>query len=310
MGNQKETPENRALSGILVIDKPAGWTSMDVCAKLRGILHTRRIGHGGTLDPMATGVLPVFVGSAAKAVSFAENSRKEYVGVLRLGVTTDTQDITGAVVERRPANVTQAELRAAFARFTGESLQIPPMYSAIKIQGRKLYDLARAGKEIARPPRTVTIYELELLEQKNDTDYAFRCLCSKGTYVRTLCHDIGQFFGCGGTLCALRRTMAAGFREADAITLKDVQERGAAALRPLDSLFVQYPAFTVCTPGQERRIRSGQPIAAALPDSTESPESAKLPGGVYRVYGQDGDFLCLSEVKDGNLVSIKNFFGS
>ena len=180
---------------------------MDVCAKLRGILHERRIGHGGTLDPMATGVLPVFVGQAAKAVEYAENSRKEYVGGLRLGLVTDTQDITGNALETRPVSVTAVEVAAAFAHFTGEIEQIPPMYSAVKIKGKKLYELARKGKEVERKPRAVTIYELETLEQASETDWRFRCLCSKGTYIRTLCHDIGAALGCGGTLydCGARK---------------------------------------------------------------------------------------------------------
>ena len=271
---------------------------MDVCAKLRGVLHEKRIGHGGTLDPMATGVLPVFVGQAAKAAEFAENSRKEYVGGLRLGQITDTQDITGNTLETRPVAVTAADVRAAFARFTGELQQVPPMYSAVKVRGQKLYELARRGKEVARPPRTVTVYELELLQQQSETDYQFRCLCSKGTYVRTLCHDIGRYLGCGGTLYALRRTRAAGFTEADAVTLDAVQTQGAALLRPVDTLFRAYPALRTPSPGTERRVRCGNEIRTNAPD------------GVYRLYGQTGEFLCLSEARDGTLKSLKNFFTS
>jgi len=204
-------------NGILIIDKPAGWTSMDVCAKIRGILHEKRVGHGGTLDPMATGVLPVFVGQATRAVEFAENSRKEYVAGLRLGQVTDTQDVTGTTLETHPVTVCRDQLEAALPRFTGAIQQLPPMYSAIKINGQKLYDLARKGREVARKPRAITIYELELLEQTGETEYLLRCVCSKGTYIRTLCHDIGRLLGCGGTLYSLRRTMAAGFPLADAV---------------------------------------------------------------------------------------------
>ena len=168
-------------NGILIIDKPQGWTSMDVCAKIRGILHEKRVGHGGTLDPMATGVLPVFVGQATRAVEFAENSRKEYVAGLRLGQVTDTQDVTGETLESRPVAAGRQDVEAALGRFLGGIQQIPPMYSAIKIGGQKLYDLARKGKEIERKPRPITIYELELLEQVSETDYTFRCVCSKGT---------------------------------------------------------------------------------------------------------------------------------
>ena len=183
-------------NGILIIDKPAGWTSMDVCAKVRGILHEKRVGHGGTLDPMATGVLPVFVGQATRGVTFAENSRKEYMAGLRLGLTTDTQDTTGTTLETRPVNITAEQVREVLERFQGPQQQIPPMYSAIKVGGQKLYDLARQGQEVERKPRSVTFYELELLEQVSETDFLLRCLCSKGTYIRTLCHDIGQALGC------------------------------------------------------------------------------------------------------------------
>ena len=198
-------------NGIIIIDKPSDWTSMDVCAKIRGILHEKRVGHGGTLDPMATGVLPVFVGQATRAVEFAENGRKEYVAGMRLGQVTNTQDVTGETLEANPVTVSRTDVESALPRFLGDIAQIPPMYSAIKINGQKLYDLARKGQEVARKPRPVTIYELELLEQLSETDYLIRCVCSKGTYIRTLCHDIGQALGCGATLFSLRRTMAAGF---------------------------------------------------------------------------------------------------
>ena len=187
-------------SGIVIIDKPSGWTSMDVCAKIRGILKEKRVGHGGTLDPMATGVLPVFVGQATRAVEFAENGEKEYIAGLRLGLVTNTQDTSGETLETHPVTVDRAALEAVLPRFTGPIAQIPPMYSAIKINGQKLYDLARKGKEVERKPRNITIFELELLEQVSETDYLLRCRCSKGTYLRTLCHDIGQEPGGGGGL--------------------------------------------------------------------------------------------------------------
>ena len=286
-------------NGILIIDKPAGWTSMDVCAKIRGILHEKRVGHGGTLDPMATGVLPVFVGQATRAVEFAENSRKEYVAGLRLGQVTDTQDVSGETLETRPVTAARTEVEAAMARFLGHIQQVPPMYSAVKINGQKLYDLARKGKEVERKPRSITIYELELLEQVGETDYTFRCVCSKGTYIRTLCHDIGQLLGCGGTLYSLRRTMAAGYRLDRAVTLEDVQERGESLLLPTETLFARHPAYTVPSAGKEARVRNG----GAITDHA-------LPDGTYRVYGRNGDFLCLSQAKSGTLTSIKNFFGA
>ena len=286
-------------NGILIIDKPQGWTSMDVCAKIRGILHEKRVGHGGTLDPMATGVLPVFVGQATRAVEFAENGRKEYVAGLRLGQVTNTQDVTGETLETHPVTATRRDVEQALARFLGDIQQIPPMYSAIKINGQKLYDLARKGQEVARKPRSITIYELELLEQVSETDYTFRCVCSKGTYIRTLCHDIGQVLGCGGTLYSLRRTMAAGFTLEQAVTLEEVQEKGEALLLPADSLFAQHPALHLPSSKQEKRVRNGNPVT-----------DPSIPDGTYRVYGQNGEFLCLSQARDGTLTSMKNFFGA
>lgn len=272
---------------------------MDVCAKIRGILREKRVGHGGTLDPMATGVLPVFVGQATKAVEFAENSRKEYGAGLRLGLVTNTQDTAGETLETHPAAVSREELEEILGRFRGNILQVPPMYSAVKIQGKRLYELARRGQEVERKPRSVTIYDLELLEREGEADWRLRCVCSKGTYIRTLCHDIGQALGCGGCMSALRRTVAAGFTLADAVTLEDVQERGEALLRPVDSLFARYPALTVRSPGQEKRVLCGSPIT--LPGTAD---------GIYRVYGREGAFLCLSRAQGGALTSVKNFFGA
>ena len=286
-------------NGIIIIDKPADWTSMDVCAKLRGILREKKIGHAGTLDPMATGVLPVFVGRATRAVEFAEKGKKEYVAGLRLGLVTDTQDVTGTARETREVCVSKEELAAVLPRFTGEILQLPPMYSAIKINGKKLCDVARRGGEVERMPRPVTIYELELLEQTGPADFTLRCVCSKGTYIRTLCHDIGQALGCGGCMSSLRRTMAAGFTLAQAVTLEEVQERGEALLLPTDRYFAAYPVYTVASPRQEERCRHGNPLTAK-----------GLADGTYRVYGLEGEFLCLSSAAGGTLTSIKNFFGA
>ena len=285
--------------GIVIVDKPAGWTSMDVCAKLRGILKEKRIGHGGTLDPMATGVLPVFVGQATRAVEFAENGEKEYIAGLRLGLVTNTQDTSGDTLETHPVSAGRQEVEAMLPRFTGVLQQIPPMYSAIKINGQKLYELARKGREVERKPRGITIFELELLEQVSETDYLLRCRCSKGTYLRTLCHDLGQALGCGGTMYSLRRTMAAGYTLEEAVSLEEVQAQGEALLRPVESMFMDCPVYTLPSPGKETRIRNGNPITA--------PE---LPEGLYRVRGRDGSFLCVSRARGGTLTSIKNFFGA
>lgn len=285
-------------SGIIIINKPAGWTSMDVCAKLRGIFHEKRVGHAGTLDPMATGVLPVFVGQATKAVSFAENGEKEYLARLRLGLTTDTQDTTGTVLSELPVTVTEEDLRAVLPRFTGEIEQIPPMYSAVKVQGRKLYELARKGAEVERKPRAVTIFSLELLGQTGKNEYALRVRCSKGTYIRTLCHDIGAVLGCGGAMSALERTMAAGFTLSEAVTLEQVQAQKESLLRPTDSLFRSYGAYHIADAKTERRCRCGNPIRSDVEN------------GIYRVYGMDGSFLALSRAEGGVLTAIRNFFGA
>ena len=287
-------------NGIVIIDKPQGWTSMDVCAKLRGILKTKKIGHAGTLDPMATGVLPVFVGQATRAVSFAEGGEKEYIAGLRLGLTTNTQDTEGETLTQSPVTVGREELEAVLPRFTGEISQIPPMFSAIKINGQKLYDLARQGKEVERKARTVTIFALEVVEQVSETDYILRIRCSKGTYVRTLCHDIGQALGCGGCMFSLRRTMAAGFTLDESVTLEQMQEGGEALLRPTDSLFRDRPDYRLKTEKQEERCRNGNPFFI----------QENLPEGEYRIYGREGEFLCLSRLQGDTMTSLKNFFGA
>jgi tRNA pseudouridine55 synthase len=272
---------------------------MDVCAKIRGILREKRVGHSGTLDPMATGVLPVFVGRATRAVEFAENGKKEYVAGLRLGLVTDTQDVTGKTIETREAAVTRETLKAVLPQFMGEIQQIPPMYSAIKIHGKKLCDVARKGGEVERKPRGITIYELEILDQTGPADFMLRCVCSKGTYIRTLCHDIGQTLGCGGCMASLRRTMAAGFTLSQAVSIDDVQERGETLLLPTDRFFADYPTYSIAMERQEKRCRNGNPVSAP-----------GCPDGIYRVYGRGGEFLCLSRAANGILTSIKNFFGA
>ena len=283
--------------GIIIIDKPRDWTSMDVCARLRRVFGEKRVGHAGTLDPMATGVLPVFVGRATRAVEFAETGGKEYVALLRLGLETDTQDSTGTVLAEYSVEASRADLERVLPQFTGEIDQVPPMYSALKVNGQKLCDLARKGREVERKPRRITIYELELLEQTGPAEYRLRIRCSKGTYIRTLCHDIGQVLGCGGVMAALRRTEAAGFGLAQAVTLEQVleAEHPAELLLPVDAYFGQFPAVTIAGKS-EKRCRNGNEF--------ENPGE----DGRFRVYGAGGEFLMLGERRDGVMYTVKSFF--
>lgn len=311
-------------NGILIVDKPAGWTSQDVAAKLRGVYREKRVGHGGTLDPMATGVLPIFLGRATRAVPFFERADKVYEATLRLGLVTDTQDITGRTLEEHPVDITPEQLEAALEGFRGEIQQIPPMYSAIKVNGQKLYALARKGKEVERAPRPVTIYELTpvgsdpliapVIADGNDAaapqrqeasgdaslraDVRLRVHCSKGTYVRTLCHDIGAALGCGGCMAALRRTRAGRYGIEQAHTLEEIlaAPNPEALLLPVDSLFSDRPALTV-NEAAERKLRNGAAVGTL--NAVE---------GEYRVYAESGEFLLLGRVTKGQLNTVKSFF--
>ncbi len=287
------------LNGIILVDKPSGWTSHDVVGKLRGILHERRIGHSGTLDPMATGLLVVFVGRATRAVEFAEADSKEYIAGLRLGVSTDTQDITGNTLKSSNSLPSRAELEQALGAFKGEISQIPPMYSAIKVGGKKLYELARRGESVERKPRRVTIDKLEIVG-KIDDDYILDVVCSKGTYIRTLCNDIGDALGCGGCMSSLRRVKAGAFAIEQAQTIDEIQAAANngeldASLISVDRLFSAYPALTVSDTA-EKKLRNGNIIKLASPN------------GIYRVFTQTGTFLLLGEVADNKLKTIKSFF--
>lgn len=215
------------INGLLNINKEAGFTSNDVVAKLRGILRMRRIGHTGTLDPDAAGVLVVCLGNATKAVSLLTEHDKEYIAVCRLGIRTDTQDISGRVLEERPVNVTKKALADALMRFTGDYDQLPPMYSALKVNGRKLYELAREGREVERTPRRIHIERITLLDDSFLAEkglFTMEVRCSKGTYIRTLCNDIGESLGCGGTMASLVRTAVGSFRLEEAKTLREIEE--------------------------------------------------------------------------------------
>lgn len=284
------------MNGIVIVDKPQGWTSQDVTARLRRVFDTRRIGHGGTLDPMATGVLPVFVGRATRGVEFFEHAEKTYETVLRLGIATDTEDITGTVLAERPVDVTAQAVEQVLETFRGDILQVPPMYSALKVNGQKLYDLARKGREVERQPRPITIHELTLLGM-DGADVRLRVRCSKGTYIRTLCKDIGETLGCGGAMAQLRRIQAGEYTAEEAVPLETLlmAEKPEQYLRPVDSMFRQYPAVTL-TVNQEKRCRNGNAF------------SLKLPDGTYRAYSGQGEFLMLAKAEENVMSTIKSFF--
>lgn len=284
------------MDGIVIVDKPRGWTSQDVTARLRRVFGTRRIGHGGTLDPMATGVLPVFVGRATRAVEFFEHAEKTYETVLRLGITTDTEDMTGTVLTEENVSFTEEQLQETLAAFRGEILQIPPMYSALKVNGQKLCDLARKGKTVERQPRPITVHELTLVERGENT-MRLRVRCSKGTYIRTLCKDIGEKLGCGGCMESLRRVAAGEYTIDEAVPLQTLldTEEPEKYLRGVDTIFRNYPAVTL-TANQETRCRNGNAF------------SVSLAAGTYRAYSQTGEFLMLAKVDGGVMSTIKSFF--
>ena len=284
------------MNGIVIVDKPQEWTSQDVTARLRRVFNTRRIGHGGTLDPMATGVLPVFVGRGTRGVEFFEHAEKAYEATLLLGRTTDTEDVFGTTLTEQEVSLSEEDFLAVLPRFRGKILQVPPMYSALKVNGQKLCDLARKGKEVERQPREIEIFELQCLEFSGNTA-RLRVKCSKGTYIRTLCKDIGEALGCGGCMAALRRVQAGEYTIGEAVPLQELLETDDPGkfLRSVDSMFRGYPAVTL-TANQEKRCRNGNSFSIALP------------AGTYRCYSQSGEFLMLAKVEDGIMTTIKSFF--
>lgn len=287
------------MNGIILIDKPQDWTSHDVVAKLRGILHERRIGHSGTLDPLATGLLVVFVGRATRAVEFAEADSKEYIAGLRLGLSTDTQDISGNVIAECSDLPDEGAVRRAVNSFIGDIEQIPPMYSAIKIGGKKLYELARKGQSVERAPRKITVSSIEIIGREGG-DYLLKIACSKGTYVRTLCNDIGASLGCGACMSSLRRISAGAFSVESAHSIDEVENAANEGqlvdiTLPVDTLFSALPELKV-PESTANRLKTGIIIKISAAD------------GDYRVYSDSGEFLLVGKVENGKLKTIKSFF--
>jgi tRNA pseudouridine55 synthase len=318
------------MTGILLVDKPEGFTSHDVIAKLRKALCQKGLGHAGTLDPMATGLLVVLVGRATRAAQFIEAETKEYYANFRLGAATDTQDIWGKVISLSGVSIAEKEVGKPYfsdkselcksipsvawveqisllemqlckllPSFKGEQLQLPPMFSALKRDGKKLYELARRGEEIEREARKITIYELEFLGREWE-EFSLRISCSKGTYIRTLCHDIGQALGCGGVMSTLRRTKIGKFSVENALTLKEIEAYAQLGtieekLLPIDTIFANIPAY-ILNEDQKRKYLCGN----SFPVSAE--------GGEYRLYDSRGVYMGTGRVLEGVMITVKSFF--
>lgn len=297
------------LCGLICVNKPAGFTSFDVIAKMRGILKMKKLGHSGTLDPMATGVLPVFAGRAAKACDMLPDYDKTYEAGFRLGAVSDTQDSTGTVTEKEnTGGITSADIRRVMEDFRGDIMQIPPMYSAVSVGGKRLYELARQGVEIDRQPRPITIYSLELLDYDEKTaEGKLTVSCSKGTYIRTLINDIGESLGCGGIMTSLIRTRACGFSLSDCVTLEQLQEIAAAGgdfssvIKPVEQIFAYLPELHIHG-AQERMYRNGVKLDLGRLNFDKTASRV-------RVYGENGFIgIAAPDAENGVLRVEKNFY--
>lgn len=296
--------------GMINVYKEKGFTSHDVVAKLRGICKQKKIGHTGTLDPDAVGVLPVCLGCATRLCDMLTEKDKEYVAVLRLGVTTDTQDITGKVLAEKEVTVSVEKIREVISSFEGEQLQIPPMYSALKVNGKKLYELAREGKEIERKARPIVVHEIEILSE-NMPEFTIRVKCSKGTYIRTICHDIGQKLSCGGAMVSLKRTKVGNFGIEDSYTLSRIEDmakegRLCEILLPVEKVFEKLPEIRVKEEVMKALLNGNQ---LRREDFLSLSEEA-LKAEEVRVYGSDGRFYGVYGYQEGRKLfcPIKMFF--
>ena len=292
------------MNGLVLIDKPEGFTSFDVVAVMRRVLGTRKIGHTGTLDPMATGVLPLLVGKATRLCDLMPSGDKAYRATLQLGITTDTLDSTGTVLSRQESHVTKEEFCALLPRFVGKQMQLPPMYSAVSVNGVRLYDLARQGKTVERTPRPITVYAIDYVDGCEETQtFTIQVSCSKGTYIRSLIDDMGQVLGCGATMTALRRTTACGFDLGECIPLEQAKEMTPEALiLPIEKAVEGYPALTVTAP-QATRFGNGGPL-----DLDRLPISRHAQG-IYRVYDPAHTLIGLGVVNaETNTLKIQCLF--
>lgn len=296
------------MNGIICINKPEGFTSFDVIAKLRGIMKIRRLGHGGTLDPMATGVLPVFVGTATKACDIMPDSSKSYRASFELGKITDTQDITGTALFSSDMRVSRGSIEELLPGFTGKIMQLPPMYSAVQVNGQRLYDLARKGVEVERQPREIEVKSLVLEDYDEESRRgALAVSCGKGTYIRTLIHDIGEKLGCGGIMTALERTSSGGFTLVDCHTLAEVQaaadeNRLEELILPIERVFDSLPKLRL-NQVQTRMYRNGVKLDLNRINRIK-PDALR-----YSVYGWDGYFIGIAaaDTKNSELRVFKNF---
>lgn len=305
------------MNGIILINKPEEFTSFDVVAKLRGILKTKKIGHAGTLDPMATGVLPVFVGKATRAIPFLENHDKKYYAEFRLGIVTDTQDISGNIIRENQVPKIELEFIEQIVKsFEGEQDQVPPMYSAVKVNGKKLYELARKGIEIERESRKVNFYSIDFLgKTEQDNTYALNVFCSKGSYIRTLCNDIGDKLGTGATLTKLIRTEACGYKIDRCYNIEDVQsmisQNDDSFFMQIDSAFENYPKL-VLNKKEEELFLNGIRLDICNIKNIQSlgnsiDELCNI--DIIRVYSETNTFLALANFdKDTEKLIIKRVF--
>lgn len=297
------------MDGIINVYKEKGFTSHDVVAKLRGILHQRKIGHTGTLDPDATGVLPVCLGKATKVCELLTNKNKQYRATVKLGIITDTQDITGTILEEKTANISKEELIQTASSFMGEISQLPPMYSAIKVNGKRLYELARQGIEVERKPRNITVYAIDILDfEEKEQTFTMEVTCSKGTYIRTLCHDIGLQLGCGATMTSLVRTKVEPFEIQNALTLSQIEEIYKAdqidsILEPVDKIFKDYMKIVVKENGLKRLINGNKiPLESCR-------YSEVCDKQFVRVYDEKERFYAIYQMEEAeNCFSVKKMF--